>query len=186
VPAVENMPSGTAQRPGDVIQTMDGRTVEIISTDAEGRLILADGITYARQLGAGALVDVATLTGACVVALGSTFSGLVSTNDKLAGAVLEAAEAAGERIWRLPSHPLYKEQLKSKIADLKNSGGREGGAITGGLFIGTFAGDVPWAHLDIAGTCWTGKDLPDCPEGPTGVAVRTLVCLAQSADRLLD
>jgi leucyl aminopeptidase len=184
IPAVENMPSGTAQRPGDVLATMDGRTVQVISTDAEGRLILADAVTYARRQGARAIVDIATLTGACRVALGEVYSGLVSNNESLAAAVQEAAAEAGERFWRLPGHPLYQEQLKSKIADLKNSGGREAGAITGGLFIGAFAGATPWAHLDIAGTCWTAKDLPDCPEGPTGVGVRTLIALASRAEGL--
>jgi len=183
VPAVENMPSGGAQRPGDVLTTMDGRTVEVISTDAEGRLILADAVTYARRQAPRAVVDVATLTGACRVALGEVYSGLVSNDDSLAAAVEAAAREAGERVWRLPHHRLYSKQLKSKVADLKNTGGREAGAITGGMFIGAFAGDTPWAHLDIAATSWTRKDLPDCPEGPTGYGMRTLVRLALETER---
>ena len=175
VPATENMPSGTAQRPGDVVRAMNGKTIEIISTDAEGRLILADAVCYANSLGAGAIVDIATLTGACVVALGNHASGLVANNDELANAVIQAGAEAGERIWRLPLYDEYKEQMKSDIADIKNTGGRPAGTITGGYFIGYFAGNTPWVHLDIAGTAWrSDKDYGEWPKGPTGVGVRTL------------
>jgi len=175
VPAVENMPSGTAMKPGDVVKAMNGKTVEVDNTDAEGRLILADAVAYAVAQGAQRVVDVATLTGACVVALGRLYSGLVATDDRLAEELLKAAAAAGEKVWRLPSDPAYREQYKSDVADLKNTGGRDAGAITGALFISEFAGDAAWAHLDIAGTAFAEKEKAYTPRGGTGVAVRTLV-----------
>lgn len=179
VPCTENLPSGSALKPSDVVRSMNGRTVEIISTDAEGRLILADAVAYAVSLGASTIVDVATLTGACGVALGAgLYSGMVSTCDRLVEAILAAGAAAGERYWRFPSDDEYKEALKSSVADLKNSGGRLGGTITGGLFIGEFAGSTCWAHLDIANTCFTDKEAFHQPKGATGVAVRTLAELA--------
>lgn len=179
VPCTENLPSGSALKPGDVVRSMNGKTVEIISTDAEGRLILADAVAYAVSLGASTVVDVATLTGSCGVALGAgLYSGMVSTCDSLVDAIHAAGAAAGERYWRFPSDDEYKEALKSPVADLKNSGGRLGGAITGGLFIGEFAGKTCWAHLDIANTCFTEKEAFHQPKGATGVAVRTLAELA--------
>ena len=179
VPCTENLPSGSALKPGDVVRSMNGKTVEIISTDAEGRLILADAVAYAVSLGATEIVDVATLTGSCGVALGAgLYSGMVSTCDSLVEAIHAAGAAAGERYWRFPSDDEYKEGLKSQVADLKNSGGRLGGTITGGLFIGEFAAETCWAHLDIANTCFTEKEAFHQPKGATGVAVRTLVELA--------
>src|SRR5690606_19269594 len=175
VPAVENMPSGTAMKPGDVVKAMNGKTVEVDNTDAEGRLILADAVAYAVTQGAQRVVDVATLTGACVVALGRLYSGLVATDDRLAEELLKAAAAAGEKVWRLPSDPAYREQYQSDVADLKNTGGRDAGAITGALFICELAGDAAWAHLDIAGTAFAEKEKAYTPRGGTGVAVRTLV-----------
>ena len=179
VPCTENLPSGSALKPGDVVRAMNGGTIEIISTDAEGRLILSDAVAYAASLGASTVVDVATLTGACGVALGAgLYSGLISTCDSLVEAIHRAGAAAGEHYWRLPSDDEYKEQLKSPVADLKNSGGRLGGVITGGLFIGEFAGTTCWANLDIANTCFAEKEAFHQPKGATGVAVRTLAELA--------
>jgi len=180
IPCTENMPSGHAYKPGDVISSMSGKTIEIISTDAEGRLILADAITYAQQLGATQIIDVATLTGACVVALGSVTSGLLSNNEDLCKQVIAAAVHTGEKMWELPNFPEYKEQLKSDIADLKNSGGRMAGAITAGLFIAEFVNDIPWVHIDIAGTADSSKDSGYHVKGGTGVGVRTLIQLAQN------
>lgn len=180
VGAVENMPDGLAQRPGDIVRSLAGKTIEIINTDAEGRLVLADAVAYAAQQGAAAIVDVATLTGACIIALGKHATGLVANDDALADAVKAAAAAAGERVWQLPTFPEYRKQLDSDVADLKNTGGRHAGTITGGLFIGEFAGDVPWVHLDIAGTSDRVPDVPYWPTkaGATGTMVRTLTELA--------
>jgi len=180
VPCTENLPSGYAFRPGDVINSMDGKTIEIISTDAEGRLILADAITYARKLGATHIIDLATLTGACVVALGNITSGVMSTHPELKQKLLDAAALAGEKMWELPLFAEYKEQIKSETADLKNSGGRPGGAITAGLFIANFADKTPWVHIDIAGTVSSDKNTGYNVKGATGVGVRTLVQLAKS------
>jgi leucyl aminopeptidase len=155
--------------------------VEVINTDAEGRLILGDGLWYARQLGATHLVDVATLTGACVVALGKTTSGLFGTPDAWVEQVRLASDRAGDRSWPMPVFDDYMEQLKSEIADFTNAGGRAGGAITGALFIKEFAGDGPWVHMDIAGTAWAEEAKPYQPKGATGVAVRTLAELALDA-----
>ncbi len=174
----ENMPSGTATRPGDIVRAMNGTTIEIINTDAEGRLVLADCVCYARKLGARAIVDLATLTGACVVALGKVASGAFASNPELLGKVKAAAEAAGEKVWELPLFEEYRQQLKSDCADIKNVGGREAGAITAAYFIRVFAEDTPWVHLDIAGTARADKDQPYIPKGGTGVGVRTLVELA--------
>jgi len=173
-PCVENLPSGTALKPGDVLKAMTGKTIEVDNTDAEGRLILADAVAYAESLGAHSVVDVATLTGACVIALGSLYTGLISTDDELAEAIVEAGKKAGERYCRLPADPEYKEQYKSDVADIKNTGGRPAGAITGGLFIGEFVEKAKWAHLDIAGTGNNSKDRHYLVKGATGVAVRTL------------
>ena len=181
IPAAENMPGGRAIKPGDILTSAEGKTVEVINTDAEGRLILGDALWYARQLGATHLVDVATLTGSCVVALGKTTSGLFGTPDAWVDRVLQASGRAGDRSWPMPTFDDYKEQLKSEIADITNTGSRAGGAITAALFIKEFAGDLPWLHMDIAGTAWSEEATPYQPKGATGVGVRTLVELAIAA-----
>ena len=178
VPTTENMPGGRAIKPGDILKSAAGKTVEVINTDAEGRLILGDGLWYARQLGATHLIDVATLTGAVVVALGKLTSGLWGTPTSWVDRVREAAERAGDRVWPMPLVDDYKEQLKSEIADFTNTGGRAAGSITAALFLREFSGDLPWAHLDIAGTAWADEAAPFMPKGATGVAVRTLAQLA--------
>ncbi|HEY3187041.1 MAG TPA: leucyl aminopeptidase, partial [Solirubrobacteraceae bacterium] len=161
IAATENMPSGTATRPGDILKAMNGTTIEIGNTDAEGRLTLADALCYAAQfVKPQEMIDMATLTGACVVALGSLCSGLMASDQRLADRLLAAARAAGERVWQLPLIDEYKEQFRSDVADLNNTGGRNGGAITAGLFLREFAGDIPWAHLDIAGPAFVDKDSP--------------------------
>jgi leucyl aminopeptidase len=180
VPCVENMPSGHAYKPGDVIRSMNGKTIEIISTDAEGRLILADAITYANKLGATQIIDIATLTGACVVALGNVASGLINNNTDFCQQVLHAASITGEKMWELPNFDEYKKEIKSNIADLKNSGGRMAGAITAGLFIEEFVEDTPWVHIDIAGTANINKEDGYNLKGATGVGTRTLIQLAQN------
>jgi leucyl aminopeptidase len=176
IAATENMPSGAAIRPGDILKAMNGTTIEIGNTDAEGRLTLADAICYAAQkIDADEIVDMATLTGACVVALGPLCSALFANDQALADRLLAAAEAAGERVWQLPLIDEYREHLKSDVADLNNVGPRGGGAITAGLFLKEFAGDRPWAHLDIAGPAFLEKDTPLAPKGGTGYAVRTIL-----------
>jgi leucyl aminopeptidase len=181
VPMSENMPGGRAIKPGDVLVGASGKTVEILNTDAEGRLVLGDALWYARQLGATHLVDVATLTGACVVALGRSTTGLFATPPSWAEQVHAAGERAGERLWPMPVFDDYRELYKSEIADMANTGGRAAGAITGALFIGEFAEGLPWAHLDIAGTAWADDAKPYQPKGATGVAVRTMAELAFAA-----
>jgi leucyl aminopeptidase len=178
VPATENMPGGKALKPGDVIRGAAGVTVEINNTDAEGRLVLGDGLWYAKQRGATHLVDVATLTGACVVALGKVTTGLFGTPPAWMDAVKQAAARAGEPVWELPLGPDYRELLKSDVADIINSGGRAGGAITAAMFLREFVGETPWAHLDIAGTAWIDDARPWATKGASGVMVRTLVELA--------
>jgi leucyl aminopeptidase len=178
VPATENMPGGRAMKPGDILKSAEGKTVEVLNTDAEGRLILGDAMWYARKLGATHLVDVATLTGAIVVALGKLTSGIFGTPETWVQRVRKAAERAGDRVWQLPLVDEYRDQLKSEIADFTNTGGRPAGSITAALFLKEFAGDVPWVHLDIAGTAWAEEARPYQPKGPTGVAVRTLAELA--------
>ncbi|HZP48762.1 MAG TPA: leucyl aminopeptidase [Vicinamibacterales bacterium] len=178
VPATENMPGGRAIKPGDILTSAEGKTVEVINTDAEGRLILGDGLWYARKLGATHLVDVATLTGAVVVALGKVTSGLFGTPDRWVEQVRRVANAAGDRVWPMPLHEDYREQLKSEIADFTNTGGRPGGSITAAMFLKEFTGGLPWAHLDIAGTAWAEEARPFLPKGASGVAVRTLAALA--------
>jgi leucyl aminopeptidase len=182
VPATENMVSGNATRPGDIITQLNGKTVEVNNTDAEGRLILADALTYCvRDLGAGEVVDVATLTGGVVVALGSTYAGLISNDDAWAERVAEAGERTGELAWRLPLHPEYKELTKGTAADLTNaSAQRKASSIYAGSFLEEFVDDVPWAHLDIAGTAW-GVGREYVGDGPTGFGVRLLVALAATA-----
>jgi leucyl aminopeptidase len=176
IAATENMPSGSAIRPGDVLRAMNGTTIEVGNTDAEGRLTLADAICYANdRIKPDEIVDMATLTGACVVALGPLCAGLFANDQGLADRLLAAAEQAGERVWQLPLIDEYREFLKSEVADLNNVGPRGGGAITAGLFLKEFAGTTPWAHLDIAGPAFSEKDLPLAPKGGTGVAVRTIL-----------
>jgi len=177
IAATENMPSGTAQRPGDIVRAMNGLTVEIGNTDAEGRLTLADALAYAaKEIEPDEMIDMATLTGAVVMALGLGLSGVLGSQDAITERVLAAADAAGERMWRLPLHEEYKDGLKSDVADLNNiSSQRGGGAIVAALFMREFTGGIPWVHLDIAGTAFTEKELPLGPKGGTGVAVRTLL-----------
>ncbi len=178
IPAVENMVGAKAQRPGDIVTTMNGKTVEVLNTDAEGRLILIDAITYALQLGCTHLVDAATLTGSVVVALGHHRSGVYSNNEAFVAKVLASAERQGEKMWRMPMDPEFKEQLKTDFADLANIGTRWGGSITAAWFIREFVADKPWVHLDIAGTAYLDDSKPWMAKGPTGVAVRTFVDLA--------
>jgi leucyl aminopeptidase len=173
--ATENMPSGKAQKPGDVQIAMSGKSIEIINTDAEGRLVLADGLFYARQLGCTHLVDAATLTGAVVVALGYVNAGIFANNDELYERFHKAEGKAGEKFWRMPLDEEYKEVIRSGIADIVNSGGRWGGAINAAMFLKEFAEDTPWLHLDIAGTAWTEEAKPWIAKGPSGIAVRSLV-----------
>jgi leucyl aminopeptidase len=180
VPATENMPSGTATKPGDVITQLNGKTVEVNNTDAEGRLILADALTFCvRELGADRLVDIATLTGSVLIALGSTYAGLISNDDRWAGQVAAAGEQTGELVWRLPLHPEYKEMTRGQNADLANvSAKRKAGTIYAGSYLEEFVDGKPWAHLDIAGTAWdVGRAYVG--SGPTGFGVRLLVALAR-------
>jgi leucyl aminopeptidase len=177
--ATENMPSGTAQKPGDVQIAMSGKSIEIINTDAEGRLVLADGLCYARQLGCTHLVDAATLTGAVVVALGHANAGVFANDDPLYERFRKALDAAGEKFWRLPLGDEYLEAMRSNIADLVNSGGRWGGASCAAAFLKEFAEDTPWLHLDIAGTAWMDDAKPWIAKGPSGIAVRSLVELVK-------
>ncbi|MGB7284710.1 MAG: leucyl aminopeptidase [Candidatus Acidiferrum sp.] len=182
VPATENMPGGRAQKPGDIQTAMSGKTIEVLNTDAEGRLILADAIHYAKQLGATHLVDAATLTGAIVVALASINVGVFGGADQVwTDKVLASAKAAGEKMWQMPMDDEYREFIKGTVADIQNIGsGKGGGSITGAWFIREFAGDTPWVHLDIAGTAWNDDAKSWLAKGPTGVALRTLVHLAMS------
>jgi leucyl aminopeptidase len=177
--ATENMPSGKAQKPGDVQIAMSGKSIEIINTDAEGRLVLADGLCYAKQLGCTHLVDAATLTGAVVVALGYVNAGIFANDDKMYERFQRALEKSGEKFWRLPLDEEYKESIRSYIADIINSGGRWGGAITAAMFLKEFAEETPWIHLDIAGTAWMEEQKPWIAKGPSGIAVRSLVEFAK-------
>jgi leucyl aminopeptidase len=179
--AAENMPSGTAQKPGDVQTAMPlaadkpGKTIEIINTDAEGRLVLADGLTYARQLGATHLIDAATLTGAISVALGKKTAGVFSNDDSSYGKFAAALDISGEKFWRLPLGEEYADLIKSDIGDIKNTGGRYGGASIAAEFLHVFAEDTPWIHLDIAGVAWVDDSRPYVAKGPSGVAVRSIL-----------
>jgi leucyl aminopeptidase len=175
VGSTTNMPSGTAVKPGDVVRSMSGKFIEIINTDAEGRLVLADVLSYARQYKPAAVVDAATLTGACVIALGHTATGVMGNNDALVQEVIRAGTVAGEPGWALPMWDDYKELIKSDVADIKNSGGRPAGTISAALFLAEFADEYPWVHLDVAGTAYTEADLGTVPRGPTGVPVGTFV-----------
>jgi leucyl aminopeptidase len=174
VPSAENMPSGRAIKPGDIVKTLAGFTIEVVDTDAEGRLVLADGIAYAKQLGASRIVDLATLTGSIIIALGDYRTGLFSNNDDWAKLIEQAAARAGEPVWRMPFGEDYKKRIESLIADFKNYGGRPD-ATAAALLLSKFAADTPWAHLDIAGTAWHDEAKPYAPKGTTGTGVRTLV-----------
>ncbi|HYO63963.1 MAG TPA: leucyl aminopeptidase [Pyrinomonadaceae bacterium] len=175
VPATENMPSGKATKPGDVVRAMSGKTIEVINTDAEGRLILADAIAYAKKLGATRVIDLATLTGAVSIALGDVNTGIMGTDQELIDEFIEAGREVGEKYWQLPLDKEYSRQIKSDIADIKNVGGRKAGTITAAAFLKEFADGLSWAHLDIAGTAWGDEAKPFRSKGPTGIAVRTLV-----------
>ncbi|NUQ19772.1 MAG: leucyl aminopeptidase, partial [Gemmatimonadaceae bacterium] len=174
VGATTNMPSGTAVKPGDVVRAMNGKYIEIINTDAEGRLVLADVLSYAARYKPAAVIDAATLTGACVIALGHTATGVFG-DDALVQEVLEAGKRSGEPGWPLPIWEDYKELIKSDVADVKNSGGRPAGSITAAMFLKEFIGDYPWVHLDIAGTAYSESDLVILPKGPTGTPVGTFL-----------
>ncbi|HJR05931.1 MAG TPA: leucyl aminopeptidase [Pyrinomonadaceae bacterium] len=181
VPATENLPSGKATKPGDVVRAMSGKTIEVINTDAEGRLILADAIEYAKKLGATQIVDLATLTGAVSIALGDVNTGILGTDQELIDEVIAAGREVGEKFWQLPLDKEYTKQIKSDIADIKNVGGRKAGTITAAAFLKEFAEGVSWAHLDIAGTAWGDDAKPYRSKGPTGVGVRTLLNLIERA-----
>ena len=184
VPSAENMPSGRAIKPGDIVNTLGGYTIEVVDTDAEGRLVLVDGIAYAKELGASRIVDLATLTGSIIVALGDHRTGLFSNNDEWANKLISAAERAGEPVWRMPVDDDYKKRIESEIADFKNYGGRPD-ATSAALLLSKFAKDTPWVHLDIAGTSWYDEPQPFAPKGSSGTGVRTLVELVchQSGDK---
>jgi leucyl aminopeptidase len=174
--SAENMPSGTAQKPGDVQTAMSGKTIEIMNTDAEGRLVLADGLAYAKKLGATHLIDAATLTGACAIALGSINGGMFTNDPATLDKFKAAMQLTGEKFWELPAEDDYREHIRSSIADIMNTGdSRYGGAITAAMFLKEFAEDTPWIHLDIAGVAWMDAPKPWIAKGPSGVAVRTIV-----------
>ncbi|HTJ28249.1 MAG TPA: leucyl aminopeptidase [Candidatus Limnocylindria bacterium] len=179
IPSSENLPGPKAMKPGDILRAMNGKTIEVINTDAEGRLILADALCYAKELGATKIVDCATLTGACVIALGHAASGTMSNDDAYVERFLKIVGDCGERYWRLPLYPDFDTQIKSDIADLKNTGGRPGGAETAGAFLKAFVGDTPWIHLDIAGTAYLDGESSHMAKGPTGTPVRAFVTLAE-------
>jgi leucyl aminopeptidase len=186
VPCSENMPSGTALKPGDIIKCLSGKTVEILNTDAEGRLILADAISYAKRYKPDVIIDLATLTGSCVVALGTFASGMFGNNDILKDRIKKAGEKCYERVWELPLWDEYYDLIKSSIADIKNIGGRFAGAITAACFLGKFVEGFPWVHLDIAGTFLVEKDTPYIRKGATGVGVRLLVQLIHDWKKMSD
>lgn len=175
IPATENLPSGRAYKPGDVLKSMSGLTIEVISTDAEGRLILADALAYAQRYRPQAVVDLATLTGACIIALGHVAAGLMGNNAELVQALMRASAQSGEKVWELPLYEEYEEQIKSEVADIKNTGGRPAGTITAGMFLSKFAKDFPWAHLDIAGVASSDTEKGYVTKGATGWGVRLLV-----------
>jgi leucyl aminopeptidase len=181
--ATTNMPSGEAYKPGDVITAMSGKTIEVVNTDAEGRMVLADLLTYAKRFKPAAVVDAATLTGACVIALGNTATGVLGNRQELVNEVLAAAKAAQEPGWQLPLWDEYKELIKSDVADMKNSGGRGAGAITAALLLAEFADDYPWVHLDVAGTAYSETDLVVMPKGPTGTPMGTFVEFVRARSR---
>jgi leucyl aminopeptidase len=179
IPCAENLPSGKATKPGDVVRAMTGKTIEVINTDAEGRLILADAIAYAKKLGATRIVDMATLTGAVSIALGDVNAAILGTDQELIDEVISAGKEVGEKFWQLPLDKEYSKQIKSDIADIKNVGGRKAGTITAAAFLKEFADGVAWAHLDIAGTAWGDEAKPFRSKGPTGIAVRTLIRIVE-------
>ncbi len=181
IPCAENLPSGKATKPGDVVRAMTGKTIEVINTDAEGRLVLADAIAYAKKLGATTIVDMATLTGAVSIALGDVNVAVLGTDQELIDEIIMAGKEAGEKYWQLPLDKEYSKQIKSDIADIKNVGGRKAGTITAAAFLKEFADGVSWAHLDIAGTAWADEAKPFRSKGPTGIAVRTLLKLVSRA-----
>lgn len=183
VPATENLPSGKATKPGDVVRAMNGKTIEVINTDAEGRLILADAMAYAKKLGATRIIDMATLTGAVSIALGDVNTAILGTDQELIDEVIDAGREVGEKFWQLPLDKEYSKQIKSDIADIKNTGGRKAGTITAAAFLKEFAEGVSWAHLDIAGTAWGDDAKPYRSKGPTGIAVRTLLNIVERASR---
>lgn len=185
MPATENLPSARPTKPGDVVRTIGGKTIEILNTDAEGRLALADALGYAiKFVKPSAMIDLATLTGACSVALGNEAMALMSNDDKFAARVEAASKATGEKVWRMPLFEEYADYIKSDIADLRNiSKGRTGGLVSSGYFLKEFAGDTPWAHLDIASTAWTDKQRPYCPAGATGIGTRLLIRLAEDLSK---
>jgi leucyl aminopeptidase len=180
-PCVENLPSGKATKPGDVLRAMTGKTIEVINTDAEGRLILADAIAYAKKLGATRIIDMATLTGAVSIALGDVNTAVLGTDQALIDRIIEMGKRVGEKFWQLPLDKEYSNQIKSDIADIKNVGGKKAGTITAAAFLKEFADDVSWAHLDIAGTAWGDDAKPYRAKGPTGIAVRTLIEFVESS-----
>jgi len=183
VPATENMPSGSAFKPGDVLRTMSGQTIEILNTDAEGRLILADALAYACRYKPAVIVDIATLTGACRIALGQEATGMLGTSDTFKQKMREAGETTGERVWELPLWDGYQDLIKSDIADMKNAGGRDGGVITAACLLSKFVEKYPWVHLDIAATAWTEKDRPYTPKGATGIGCRLLTQFLRDYDK---
>ena len=178
IAAAENLPSGKAIKPGDVLRSYSGKTIEVLNTDAEGRLVLCDALAYAIEQGATKIVDLATLTGACVIALGHVYAGLMGNDQAWTDEVLASGRRAGEKIWQLPLDKAYRELIRSDIADIKNLGGRSAGTITAGYFLREFVGNTPWTHIDIAGTAWVEEDRPDMARGATGFGVPTLVELA--------
>ena len=186
VPATENLPGGSAYKPGDILRSLSGQTIEVVNTDAEGRVILSDALSYACRFKPEVIIDLATLTGACIVALGDHVIGMMGTADDMKGKILQAADITGEKTWELPLWELYDELIKSDVADYKNSGGRAGGAITAAAFLGKFVGNYPWIHLDIAGPSWLEKDKPYIPKGASGVGVRLLVQLFRDTLREKD
>jgi leucyl aminopeptidase len=172
---VENMPSGTAQRPGDIVTSMSGQTIEVINTDAEGRLVLADCLWYCKdRFKPRFMVNLATLTGAIIVSLGAEYAGLFSNNDELAERLTKAGQTVGEKLWRMPMHAEYDKEINTDAADMKNIGGRAAGSIIAAQFLQRFVDGTPWAHLDIAGVTWVKKDLPTVPKGGTAFGVRLL------------
>ncbi|HWR58169.1 MAG TPA: leucyl aminopeptidase, partial [Thermodesulfovibrionales bacterium] len=177
LPATENLPGGSASKPGDIVTSISGKTIEIISTDAEGRLALADAIGYVKRMRPAVIIDIATLTGACSVALGNEAIAMMGNNDDWMERIKTAGDDTFERVWQMPLYEEYMEYIKSDLADIKNSGGKTGSLVTAGYFLKEFAGDTPWVHLDIAGTAWTEKDKPYTPKGATGIGVRLLLNL---------
>jgi len=188
VPATENMPGGNAIKPGDVLRAMNGTTIEVVNTDAEGRLILADGLSYARSLDLSPLIDIATLTGAITTALGDVAMGVMGNDQLLIERIIAAGKEEGEKVWQLPMFDEYREQIKSDVADIKNSGGRKAGSITAGFFLREFVGKTPWAHLDIAGVDIFDREKGWIVKGSSGMPVRTLVqtVLSLAAEPSMD